>query len=227
MPDWRNPEDYAYCENLTLYGWAWEFLRRNPDYVSAWEAYIAAEAAMPAAAAIDRVAAVRARDLAWANACNPFGLITPVDPSIAASDVRTLQWRSHGGVQVVEEWHWPIYEHWPGYPRNLALCFTFDRPLGPQIDDAIEKLRGCERHLREHDLWDAPELSGRARPDKYPLYVRLLDAKKTGENIYQMAKYFGKTWSACQQAIRAAEKMCKEGYRDLPLKSDAAPKKKR
>ena len=80
--------------------------------------------------------------------------------------------------------------------------------------------------LREHDLLRAVAPKGRARPDKYPLYVRLLDAKRAGENIYQPAKYFGKTWQPCQLAIQAAEKVCSEGYRDLPLKSDVAPKNK-
>jgi hypothetical protein len=31
-PNWRNEEDYAFTENLTAAGWAWEFLRRNPEY---------------------------------------------------------------------------------------------------------------------------------------------------------------------------------------------------
>ena len=31
-PDWRTPEDYAYTDKLTLKGWIWELLRRNPAY---------------------------------------------------------------------------------------------------------------------------------------------------------------------------------------------------
>ncbi|MET0087661.1 MAG: DUF6499 domain-containing protein [Sedimenticola sp.] len=33
-PDWRNPEDYAYTDHLSDEGWAWEFLKRNPNYQS-------------------------------------------------------------------------------------------------------------------------------------------------------------------------------------------------
>ena len=31
-PDWRSPAGYAYLNDLDLAGFAWEFLRRNPDY---------------------------------------------------------------------------------------------------------------------------------------------------------------------------------------------------
>lgn len=32
MPRWQHPQDYAYTDSLESSGWAWEFLRRNPDY---------------------------------------------------------------------------------------------------------------------------------------------------------------------------------------------------
>lgn len=35
--DWRNKKDYDYMDNHTPDLWAWEFLRRNPDYINDWE----------------------------------------------------------------------------------------------------------------------------------------------------------------------------------------------
>lgn len=32
QPDWRNENAYAYTARLTRRGWAWEFLRRNPEF---------------------------------------------------------------------------------------------------------------------------------------------------------------------------------------------------
>lgn len=32
MPNWKNEEDYKYCEKLNHEGWAWEFLRRLASY---------------------------------------------------------------------------------------------------------------------------------------------------------------------------------------------------
>lgn len=36
-PDWTNAEDYAWTDILTRREWAWEFLRRNPDFQAAWQ----------------------------------------------------------------------------------------------------------------------------------------------------------------------------------------------
>lgn len=32
LPDWWNDRSYDYAAQLTLRGWAWEFLRRNPVF---------------------------------------------------------------------------------------------------------------------------------------------------------------------------------------------------
>lgn len=38
--DWRNPEDYRFCEDLSPQLWAWQFLRRNPDYHKDYDWFI-------------------------------------------------------------------------------------------------------------------------------------------------------------------------------------------
>ena len=37
MPDWRNEAEYDFTDSLKLKEWAWEFLRRNPDYRNIYE----------------------------------------------------------------------------------------------------------------------------------------------------------------------------------------------
>ena len=37
MPDWRNEDDYERTKTLSAEGWAWEFLRRNPEYRKDYE----------------------------------------------------------------------------------------------------------------------------------------------------------------------------------------------
>jgi len=39
-PDWRNENLYSSLSNLSLSQWAWEFLRRNPQYLKRWEELI-------------------------------------------------------------------------------------------------------------------------------------------------------------------------------------------
>ena len=38
--DWRINENYEFTEHLSNEGWAWEFLRRNPEYKDAWDSYV-------------------------------------------------------------------------------------------------------------------------------------------------------------------------------------------
>ena len=37
--DWTDPRDYAFTADLDPRQWAWEFLRRNPDYQAEWQAF--------------------------------------------------------------------------------------------------------------------------------------------------------------------------------------------
>ncbi|HEV2549416.1 MAG TPA: DUF6499 domain-containing protein [Stellaceae bacterium] len=39
-PDWRDASSYAYTQELSPEGWAWEFLRRNSDYRAAWSRHL-------------------------------------------------------------------------------------------------------------------------------------------------------------------------------------------
>ena len=36
MLDWRRTEDYQFTQEIKLDLWAWEFLRRNPEYIKDW-----------------------------------------------------------------------------------------------------------------------------------------------------------------------------------------------
>lgn len=38
---WDNPADYEYCLSNTYEQWAWEFIRRNPEYQQEWEKELA------------------------------------------------------------------------------------------------------------------------------------------------------------------------------------------
>lgn len=42
-PDWKKAEDYEYTQLLDAKGWAWEFLRRNPEYRKDYRALCSGE----------------------------------------------------------------------------------------------------------------------------------------------------------------------------------------
>jgi hypothetical protein len=225
MLDWRKSEDYAYTESLLIHGWAWEFLRRNPDYIRAWQAYIAAQVAM-AAAVTNRRAAVDARNSAWTEVTGRWGLVQPSDPSLNAEEVPILQWSTAGRIHVgfVQDWHCHHdHDRWPGYPSQVAISFDFRLPIEELIDTASHILRDCERQLTEDGI--LPGLlvgmpKGRIRLDKYPLYLRLLDAQLAGATVYRMGKVLGlKSSTTASRALKAAEAIAAGGYKDLLLRS--------
>jgi hypothetical protein len=37
MPDWTNDQEYDWTDSLSRREWAWEFLRRNPEFRCDWE----------------------------------------------------------------------------------------------------------------------------------------------------------------------------------------------
>ncbi|MHB8455301.1 MAG: transcriptional regulator domain-containing protein [Acidiferrobacterales bacterium] len=48
-PDWRDPSAYSFTWQLSRERWAWEFLRRNPQYIADWEWFCATWQALEAA----------------------------------------------------------------------------------------------------------------------------------------------------------------------------------
>lgn len=46
--NWDNPDDYNYLKRLSKKGWAWEILRRNPNYKKDYARYIKKEEALTA-----------------------------------------------------------------------------------------------------------------------------------------------------------------------------------
>lgn len=48
MPDWKNPAEYRFTQDLSAEDWAWQFLRRNPAYQSDWQWFAATWSALEA-----------------------------------------------------------------------------------------------------------------------------------------------------------------------------------
>ena len=82
--DWCGPQSYAYTQRLTRDAWAWEFLRRNPEYRAAWARVMGQAARGPALAA-------------------RFGLIILEDPDRSSAEARCL-WRPDASSLVLPVW---------------------------------------------------------------------------------------------------------------------------
>ncbi len=79
--DWCDPQGYAYTRTLTRDAWAWEFLRRNPDYRAAWAGMLGQAGRVPTLA-------------------RRFGLMTLEDPDRTAAEACCL-WLPHTSSLVL------------------------------------------------------------------------------------------------------------------------------
>lgn len=231
MPDWRNPEDYAYTERLSLHAWAWEFLRRSTAYRLAWTRFVAAEKAhLEALPTTDRsVELYEEMWIAFRAASEEFGLFQPVDPDVSIIDTDKIRWWNAVGVRVLTSWNQPgpvDRTPWPGFPGAIALAFDFTLPLEAQIEHAKDVLHRCRAILQKGGWpWKEPKVKVRIDKVRFALYLRLLDADRCGASQGEMgrrlfAKEIADKRSSVKSALETARRMTQSGYRELLLKAN-------
>ena len=227
MPDWRNPADYEYTADLTLHGWAWEFLRRNPEYRERW-----------------RQIQPDAPD-AWESMVtlgDAFGLWVAADPSRDFFEARP-EWSIGSGVKILRSYQSSLLDDpqgkplpWPGWPVHVALLFDLSEDVGVQIREAEARLR-----RRQHEA--AADLASRVirpdarpQPQKFAAYIRALDGHEGGASQLEIGRVpfpeIGPRMDAdavraaererknAAHAIRAARQLAGGGYRDLLFKPE-------
>lgn len=205
MPDWRDPEAYAYTEGLHVHEWAWEFLRRNPDYRAAWEKY--------------QVAAAKGFGASW-GVTTRFGISDPVDPAIPAPEGVPDWLETVDSVldQITDEEY--VERYGDGAPDDLKEIFIFDvgRPIKPQLEIAAAWLRQAQQDALGKIL-EAPKV----RRDNLVLYLRLIDARDQGASIGERGRKLFPSVDepnqrdSAKSALKTAERMAAEDYKRLLL----------
>jgi hypothetical protein len=203
MPDWRRPETYAFTAHLTREQWAWEFLRRNPDYRRAWAAFAATWRDLEAAYGSPpnrNFPAWRQDPRAWVHAANcpegecrvdqdkvliecalgaRFGFHKfPPDPAdddpVGAG---RLTWRELG-PEPVRELGTQDLADLGADPALVALAFDLSRPLRDQIDQAKRQLQVLQRQRVRKGTLTLATVAGRRV--LWTCVLRLLDAEAAG-----------------------------------------------
>lgn len=236
MQDWRDANDYAYCQELTLHEWAWEFLRRNPEYRQAY-------AEIASARGDDGIEPAKA-------AGNRFGLLSPVDPSFTAREVRGyLLWADHAGVWLLWDARFKpssLTEEerdtgaivvaagtgppddgpvpWPGYPRSCALLFNLWASIDAQLEQARRILREFQETAIALSNKTPPEPNIRPQSAKFPTYIRALDGREAGASQKTIGMVLfpesPEPRDNARRALAVAEKLVKGGYTELLQKPD-------
>lgn len=190
-------DPYAYCDTLTRDQWAWEFLRRNPDYRRDYLAFITLWHALET-----DYGAPPNRDFSrWKRDPRAYGplpgnaeLATPSGELCTVDDERVLlecwmgaKWGFYkfplDPARVAPapnelSWRPPPQPHTPiDAPYRLDLTFDLSLPLPPQLEAAKFRLVSHAAELRRQGL-AAPKTVANQRT-RWTTMLRLLDCNAT------------------------------------------------
>ncbi len=242
MPDWKNAADYGFTRKLTLEEWAWQFLRRNPDYQRDWRWFAATWSALEA-----EYGQPPARDYfrwqqdprAYREGLSDAGEATgplliecwmghkwgfykfPLDPAMEHPQVGTqLLWRE---VAVTPCLIGESDNEWLGDdPAKVAWGFDLRQPLGWQFEQAQRFLRVLQKQRSQnHSL--RPETPAQQQ-EKWRRYLRYLDAEAvqaTCEEIVEILQL-----DELNGLPQQAHEMIQTGYRRILILSMATTRTK-
>lgn len=240
--EWRDAEQYRFCADLDLAGWAWQFLRRNAEYRADYTWFIATWRALEADYGVPP-----GRDFfrwkqdprAWrdeaeiadcgAEICpgeNDQVLIEcwmgakwgfrqfPPDPAL--SQPEGLAWREQAvSVESLGPEDIHVLQHSPGKiaAGKIALGFDLALPLGPQLEAARLRLISARHALAKSGCLPAGSL--RAGAPVWSKWLPLLDAVAQDVPLEEIARVLDLADPAASQ--EAAERMVTSGYRRMLL----------
>jgi hypothetical protein len=236
LPDWRNPGDYSFPRNFPTYRWAWEFLRRNPDYREDWSTVLSRFRSKTGEfkdykdwkeRLLRGERLVLAGELWSDNPDDPlfyfpveeaekWGLRVLVNPS--TDHPADLGFHPGGTMRVLEEGA-SLKSRGPAYP---IVVFDLRYQLEPQFEAFAPRLE----HVRK-------SLGIKLKQDKHKhhrklwlRYLRLLDAdldRRTPRQIADVLQHEddgvneGKIWDQLQAARKMAQP---EGYLSILLSTE-------
>jgi hypothetical protein len=228
-PDWKDPNNYSFPKNTTRLEWAWQFLRRNPEYQKLWKQAIFLKALYnPAGVDANLQRAKKEGGVRhfneqqisfWqATFVQRFGLVSPPpDPALPeaklqfsgqfirfAQKATSVPYRvsatlDDGQVLVWFDANWPIEPQLKNAKRLLTAKFP---------DQNVVKFRfhstACSRFLR---LLDAKQARARTTEQARILYPHL--TKKDPNEKYPVDA--GKR--QVRSDLKRAELLCREPWR--------------
>jgi hypothetical protein len=236
LPDWRNPADYSFPRNFPAYRWAWEFLRRNPDYRKDWSNALSRLRSKTGEfqehedwkerlrrgehlVLIDELRTEDPGDPCFylpVDEVEKWGLRVLVNPF--TDHPADLGFHPGGTLHVMKEGA-SLKSRGPAYP---IVVFDLHYQLKPQLKELVPRLERVRKslgiklkqpkHKHHRDLW--------------PRYLRLLDADLDGRTPKQIADALqyeesgfdtGKVWDQLQAATKMTQP---EGYLSILLSTE-------
>ena len=197
LPDWRKQDDYRFPRNFPAYRWAWEFLRRNPDYRKDWDNALSRLRSRTGEfqehtdwkerllrgenlVLIEEIVTDNPDDPLFnlpVDEAERWGLRVLVNPF--TDHPADLGFHPGGTMRVMREGE-SLKSRGPAYP---IVVFDLHYQLEPQLKELVPRLEHVRtslgiklkqaKHKRHRALW--------------PRYLRLLDADLDGRTPKQIA----------------------------------------
>ncbi len=217
IPDWRDVAAYGNWKSWSYMRWRWEFYRRRDDLRAAFDA--CAEQTYRAMAAhyppwpdgsMGRVLQPHQPGFVarlYCDEAKKFGYTGLPNPRISAQPARVifaaLDYPGNNRMMLGKGSRYPgIPEHEIGIgDGEMAVVFDLDKPIGPQLEQLNDTLRGwqIERHGKA--------LQTRSQKEKWFGYLRTLDAEDAGASwrvISELHPHKAQTSQSGRDAYAAA-----------------------
>lgn len=242
--NWKDPKDYEFANTLNGKKWAWEFLRRNPDYIQEWKKELPLE--------LERIKELLsdpktkdAPELEGYRKSTPesrqffipghsldkyfkkWGILNLVNPAqdnpfrnpfnqFLSFENKTVQGGSIGYSKYIDD---------NPYDPYVSVVFDMTHPLTPQIAYAQELLLIIQKDL----VKDGKTFINKPKKHKDNLieYLRILDAKAENVSNEEIARvmfpnlkneypgYAGN--EKVRKSLKRAEYLTKKGYREIAM----------
>jgi hypothetical protein len=174
-PDWRNAAHYRSPRNTSPLQWAWEFLRRNPEYQTLWAKRIKHNY-KPANFPTPAIPEFR----------DKFHIIEDPPPSPAENKPKYLRFGPPFILLRGPGKGGPISLDWSICQNEMIVFFDLTYPIPRQLQVLNEA-------MVKHAPKRTPEFRFNRWTEKYPTYLRLLDAIHAGvdqqtiiQNLYNL-----------------------------------------
>lgn len=236
LPDWTNGGLYALMHDWDDNRLRWEFVRRRDDYRRDFQKALSEQSdplclppdISPEEAAMFESKGMRAWPF-WHPGAKKYLLDEFFDPVI--SDWITLgpEWNSGLVIGGFDQTEWVVnsegdLEEETGAEHMVALTFDLRRPLKAQFKEAKELLgqwqleyfaygAGADENLdfeeAERIAFTMPKIT-RAHIKKWPLYLRVLDARRAGASLSQIGNFIPKEIANSDGKEKAAHNILRQ-----------------
>lgn len=240
LPDWREASEYDFADELNIGQWAWEFLRRNPDYRRDWVWFDRAWQSLE-----ERYGRPPNRDFVrWKADPDAYRLVDdacgecridedkvliecwlgakwgfykfPLSPDTDIPLIgEQLLWREiEAPLHLLE---YPASDWFDKRAERVVLGFELDLPLREQLGQAKRYLQSCQARLRRNGCIQVRTVAGLA--GRWRLMLRLLDARDAGAREAEVAGVLRSALASlgtdAASLLEEADRLLNGGYREL------------